>query len=162
MLGTEDRRHGNGLSASSRHLAGTLHSGVHLMLNTKEKVANLVPLIFWAAMTLAVSGSWLSENLGSASLLRTALNYLMFTLVFAFSWWGISTYSKRKPREFWNSVFAYGAPLYILAGVVAWSGWVSGSIFIVPLITLVFFVVNERWGTYLDSLSSPAHTETSS
>ncbi len=162
MLGTEDPWHGNGLSASGRHLAGTLHSGVQLMLNTKEKVANLVPLIFWAAMTLAVSGSWIAENLGSASILRTALNYLIFALVFTFSWWGMSTYSKRKPREFWNSVFVYGAALYILAGVIAWSGWASAWIFIVPWITLVFFVVNERWGTYLDSLASPIPAEASS
>ncbi|WP_228540570.1 hypothetical protein [Nocardia sp. XZ_19_369] len=132
------------------------------MLNTKEKVANLVPLIFWAAMTLAVSGSWIAENLGSASILRTALNYLIFALVFTFSWWGMSTYSKRKPREFWNSVFVYGAALYILAGVIAWSGWASAWIFIVPWITLVFFVVNERWGTYLDSLASPIPAEASS
>ncbi|KZM75561.1 hypothetical protein [Nocardia terpenica] len=76
-------------------------------------------------------------------MVQVVLNYAAFVLVFAFGWWAVSNYKKMRPREFWKRMFTYAVPLYILAGIAAWSGWATVAIVFLPLIWLVFFIANQ-------------------
>lgn len=130
------------------------------MLNAKEKITNVVPVVVWFVLTAAIPVDWISKNLGSAHTYLVVLNYLVFVGLFAFVFWGMTTYTKTRPREFWRKLFPKAAVLYLFAGIVSWQGWLSLTILILPVMWLVFFVVNERWGHYLDSLTSATRPET--
>lgn len=124
------------------------------MLNRKEKAFNLGFLVVWIVLSLAPPVAWLSENLRSAGLLPVIGNYAVFALVFAYAWWGVTSFRYTRPRAFWSAAFAAGVPIYLYAGFIAWSGWLSLTRLALPFMVLIFFIVNPRWGSYLDSLSS--------
>ncbi|QIS05576.1 hypothetical protein F5X71_27600 [Nocardia brasiliensis] len=120
--------------------------GAVAMLNRKEKAFNLGFLVVWIVLSLAPPVAWLSENLRSAGLLPVIGNYAVFALVFAYAWWGVTSFRYTRPRAFWSAAFAAGVPIYLYAGFIAWSGWLSLTRLALPFMVLIFFIVNPRWG----------------
>ncbi|MEV6767943.1 hypothetical protein AB0N05_04845 [Nocardia sp. NPDC051030] len=88
-------------------------------------------------------------------MLFTIFNFVVLALVSAFCWWGVLNHRSLKPRELWSRANGIGAILYILSALAHQPDWLTLlSSLSLPFVVWIFFVLNERWGRYLDSLST--------